>query len=83
MAVLTPQCCSEIIVKENLAEDDSLRDKEATRDEGEESEINMVSTIPKPQLAKGKKEMVKIGQKGIPQKVEVTVLAEPRTQPCD
>jgi len=27
MMVLTPQCHSEIVVKENLAEDDSLRDK--------------------------------------------------------
>ena len=47
-AVLTPQCCSELVVKENLAEDDSLRDKETTTEEGEESEISMVSTMPKP-----------------------------------
>ena len=46
MAVLTPQCRSEIVVKENLAENDSLRDKETTMEEGEESEISMVSTMP-------------------------------------
>ena len=72
-AVLTPQCHSEIVVKENLAKDYGLRNKETTMDEGEESEISMVSTIPKPRLAKGKKKMVKIGQQGVPQKVEVTV----------
>src|SRR5882724_12853299 len=27
--------------------------------------------------------MVKISQQGVPQKAEVTVLAEPRMQPCD
>ena len=46
-------------------------------------QISMVSTMPKPWLAKGKKKMVKIGQQGVPQKVEVTVLAEHRMQPCD
>ena len=83
MVVLTPQCSSEIIFKENMAENDSLRTKETITDESEESEISMVSTIPKPRLAKGKKKMVKIGQQGVPQKAEVTVLAEPRTQPCN
>src|SRR5882724_13251429 len=61
MEVLTPQCHSEIVVQENLAEDDRLRAKETTMDEGEDSEISVVSTIPKPRLAKGKKKMVKIG----------------------
>jgi len=60
--VLPPQCHSEIIFKENLAKDDSLRNKETITDESEESEISMVSTMPKPQLAKGKKKMVKISQ---------------------
>jgi len=31
-----------------MAKDDGLRDKETTMDEGEESEINVVSTMPKP-----------------------------------
>ena len=39
--------------------------------------------MPKPQLAKGKKKMVKIGSQGVLKKVEIMVLAELRTQPFD
>jgi len=44
-----------------MAEDDSLRDKETTMDEGEDSEISVVSTMPNHDWPKGKEKMVKIG----------------------
>src|SRR5882724_6218322 len=47
MVVLTPQCCSEIVVKENLAEGDIQRGQEMTVDKGEESKISVVSMMPK------------------------------------
>jgi len=81
--VLTPQCNSEIMIKENLSKGDSLRDEETTVDESKESEISVVPMMPKPQSAKCKKRMMKTGKQGVPKTAEVTVLAELRMQPCD
>ena len=68
-------------IKENLGEEDSLREEETTADEEGESEVSEASTTPLAKTPKARPR--KGGKKGVPKKAEVVVLAEPRKIKCN